>query len=643
MTKETAMTKATKDKIEILVVNHKPSYVPANSLLKPIQVGTALGNNKLDHEAYYDNDGDNISLKNRSYNELTATYWAWKNIDADYYGLFHYRRYLSFSSEQKRSAFGSIAYDSVQSAVGTIGLDDEDNMRKTIKKYDLILPRREKITGAETIYEQYKIEHNISDLDYCLEYIEKHYPVIAPYTNAIHSDTGYFYNMFIMKKELFHDYAAFMFDVLDSFEENNDISGYGVYQYRVTGFIAERIGNIYMHYLQSKKGIKYTELQTSFFENTNPEPKIEPIAKKDNIAVVLAANNFYVPYISTLLHSVAEHANKTSTYDINIFHQDITPDSMNVLKKEFKDYPNINIRFCDMSSRASQYSKLFTKWHFTVETYFRLFIQDIMAGYRKVLYLDGDMIVREDIANLFNEDVSKHLLAAVRDVDMAGVYNSNVMQADNTIDPKRKDYIENELKIERPYDYFQAGVILFNLDEMRKSFNTEEALEFAASRQWEYLDQDVLNFFAQGNVKYLDPSWNVLYDWEFTRINNVIAKAPIDTYLQYMESRKNPKIIHYGGTVKPWQRPDCDFGYEYWRVARNSAYYELIVGRMSEWRVMKSKEAAQVSLKPTKSNIVSNMRRVADRVAPKGTVRRGYIKRAADSARKVKHAIYKNR
>lgn len=614
-----------KSKIEILVVNHKPSYVPENSLLKPIQVGVDVSGAKLPGMAYYDNTGNNISSKNRSYCELTAIYWAWKNLDAEYYGLFHYRRYLSFADDHPGNPFAGKAYDTIQDSLSEIRLE-EPTMRRLIEANDLVIPRKDDsslTTKNKTIYEQYAQEHYIEDLDICVSYIEKKYPNVAEYSSALHTSQAYYCNMFIMKKEIFRGYCEFMFDVLSYFDKMRDISGYNVQQYRVNGFLAERLTNIYIHYLKGQNKYRVKELQMTYYRNTDPLLRLEPIAKKDNVAIVLAANNFYVPYISTLLHSVAEYSSDNNTYDITIFHQDITAENKALLQSEFKTKGNINIRFYDMSARASEYSKLFTKWHFTVETYFRLFIQDIMTGYDKVLYLDGDMIVKADVAELYNVEVSGYLLAACRDIDMAGVYTSNSVKADDTIDPKRKTYIDTVLKINSPLNYFQAGVILFNLEEMRNSFDTKKALQFAASRQWEYLDQDVLNYFAQGRVKFLDLSWNVLYDWEFVRIKNVISKAPIGMYLEYMESRKNPKILHYGGTVKPWQRPDCDFGNEFWKVARNSEYYELILGRMADWRLVHMQREHTCG-RPSyfHNKVVRRARRIADRVAPVGSGRR---------------------
>ena len=86
------------NKIKILVSAHKDVYVPENILLQPIQAGAALAEKRLPG-MLHDDEGQQISGKNKAYCELTVQYWAWKNLEADYYGFFHYRRYLDFSKE----------------------------------------------------------------------------------------------------------------------------------------------------------------------------------------------------------------------------------------------------------------------------------------------------------------------------------------------------------------------------------------------------------------------------------------------------------------------------------------------------------------------------------------------------------------
>ena len=79
--------------IRIFVSCHKAFPVPEGGLLYPIHVGAALADRPLDGYIR-DDSGENISRLNRRYCELTGQYWAWKNEDAEYYGFFHYRRYL---------------------------------------------------------------------------------------------------------------------------------------------------------------------------------------------------------------------------------------------------------------------------------------------------------------------------------------------------------------------------------------------------------------------------------------------------------------------------------------------------------------------------------------------------------------------
>ena len=111
--------------IKILVATHKKCELPTDYIYLPIQVGKAL-HPDLDLDIQPDNTGDNISVKNPYYSELTAIYWAWKNLDADYVGLAHYRRH--FSTQKGKDKFDCIlhAYECQQ----------------LCSQYDLILPKR---------------------------------------------------------------------------------------------------------------------------------------------------------------------------------------------------------------------------------------------------------------------------------------------------------------------------------------------------------------------------------------------------------------------------------------------------------------------------------------------------------------------
>lgn len=88
--------------VKIIIATHKKTDLPIDHLYLPIHVGKE-GKDNIGYEG--DDTGDNISFKNPYYSELTAVYWAWKNLDADYIGLVHYRRYFSYKRKKRMVIF----------------------------------------------------------------------------------------------------------------------------------------------------------------------------------------------------------------------------------------------------------------------------------------------------------------------------------------------------------------------------------------------------------------------------------------------------------------------------------------------------------------------------------------------------------
>ena len=564
--------------IKIIMACHRDDIaIPKNDLIYPIQVGAALANRRFEG-MLHDDEGDNISEKNPYYCELTAQYWAWKNLDADYYGLFHYRRYFSFSDEHfPTNHFADVLLDvNDEATLKKIGLE-EPRMHEVIEKYDLLVPEQGLFVDKMSIRKQYEIadQHHIEDLDCVLDILRERHPEMMEAANKyLDGSYGYFCNMFIMKRELFFEYCEWLFDILEEHERRRDFSMYDPQSYRVSGYLAERLLGVYITWLKEKGTYAIKELQRPFFQNVTQPRLPKPIESRDGkpvVTLVLSANDYYVPYMGTLLESIKENASPTRTYDIIVLHRDITPRNQEVLRRLLSP-ANFSLRFFDTTRIMKEYeSKLFLRGHFRIETYFRLLMQDILPGYDKALYLDSDMVVNHDIAELFDEDVTGYLLAAVQDADTAGLYNG--------FEPQKKNYMDNVMKMKDPYSYFQAGVILFNLAEFRKSYTVDEMFEYATSYEWELLDQDVLNHFAEGRVKYLDMRWNVMMDWHDIRINQIIGRAPRPLYLKYMASRKDPYVVHYAGPDKPWDNYESDYADFFWTYASHTPFMPLILER----------------------------------------------------------------
>ena len=602
--------------IKIVMACHRDDIaLPKNDLICPIQVGTALAPTRFEG-MLHDDEGDNISQKNPSYCELTAQYWAWKNLEADYYGLFHYRRYFSFAEKKfPTNYFADVPFEANdEKTLQEIGLTEE-RMREVIEQYDFILPEQGQFVDKSTIREQYNEspQHRPEDLSCALEILQEKYPHMMDAANKyLDGRHGYFCNMFIMKKEIFFDYCEWLFSILEEHEKRRDFSQYSPSEYRVSGYLAERLLGVYFTWLKDQGKYRSKELQRPFFEDVTQPKLLKPIESRDGkapVSLVLSANEYYVPYMGTLLESIKEHASADRTYDIVVLHRDISANSQAVLQRLMAP-SNFSLRFFNTTRLMREYeSKLFLRGHFRIETYFRLLMQDILPNYNKALYLDCDMVANKDIAELFDVDVDGYLLAAVQDADTAGLYNG--------FEPQKKNYMDNIMKMKDPYSYFQAGTILFNLAEFRKHYTVDEMFEYATSYEWELLDQDVLNHFAEGHVKYLDMRWNVVMDWNGIRIKEIIGLAPRRLYQGYMESRKDPYIVHYAGPDKPWDNFESDFADYFWGYAQRTPFAPIIFERSMANKFAQNASAAHKAKEA--------IRPAYERLFPAGTSRREKI------------------
>jgi len=295
----------------------------------------------------------------------------------------------------------------------------------------------------------------------------------------------------------------------------------------------------------------------------------------DDAVVVFACSESFVPYLSVALQSLIEHTSPQRRYDIVVLTRDISPSSMLTLSRQC-NRDNIGIGFLDVEAAIGE-RKLPHYGHFRLETYFRLLAPSLLPGVKKAVYLDSDLVVLDDIAQLWDTDVGGYLLAAARDADTVGQIDGY----DQGVGP----YLSHDLGLTDPHQYLQAGVLLMNLEEFRHRTTPEQLLELATRRVWRWLDQDVLNKVVDGDYLRLDMSWNYLYDWCSLRRAAIIAQAPEDFRNEYDAAREHPRIIHYAGPDdRPWLYPDCDLGHVFWDYARRSPYLGTLRERLEESR-----------------------------------------------------------
>lgn len=232
--------------IKILVAMHKAYSLPNDAIYCPIQVGGAHIPG-LEH-ALRDDTGENISAKNKSYCEMTALYWAWKNLTDDYIGLVHYRRYFAGRHLALHKA-GRIA--------------TRAEIEAALAKAPVLLPQKRNY-WVETTYSQYAHAHHKEDLDAvqqilaasCPEYLDAFHRVMA-------RTDGHRFNMLVMRRDLLDGYCSWLFGVLAQAEQVVDEQSYDAYNGRVYGFLAERLLDVWLETNQ----VPYTELPMVFLEN----------------------------------------------------------------------------------------------------------------------------------------------------------------------------------------------------------------------------------------------------------------------------------------------------------------------------------------------------------------------------------------
>lgn len=245
--------------IKLFVCCHQQSPVPDHPLLVPIQVGAALSDQRFPG-FISDDTGENISQKNRSYCELTAQYWAWKNADADFCGFFHYRRYLYPDTSAKYPYRLERTVD-----LDTLNRLGYGTFSEQIQKYDIIVPKGENMyLPVREHYAKAKFHH---EKDLCLveNIVREKYPAYIPAMERYLSGSiCYFGNIYIMRKIVFQDYCAWLFDILAEFDRRVDTAGYSAQELRVDGYLAERLLGIY--YLAQQDKLRFSEIPRVHFE-----------------------------------------------------------------------------------------------------------------------------------------------------------------------------------------------------------------------------------------------------------------------------------------------------------------------------------------------------------------------------------------
>lgn len=226
-------------RICIAVAAHKPYPMPSDSIYMPMHVGKALHPDvDLGEEFVPDNTGDNISDKNASYSELTALYWMWKNCDADYKGLVHYRRHFA------KTCHGHCGAKNDRISL----VADDVTIRPLLSQRDIILPRYRNYL-IENIYSHYA--HTIVDGEMQLRATRKIIKSVCPdylpaFDSVMQSTKAHMFNMMIMSRDKYDGYCAWLFPILAKLNAEVSDRNYDSFNARYPGRISEILLDVWL-------------------------------------------------------------------------------------------------------------------------------------------------------------------------------------------------------------------------------------------------------------------------------------------------------------------------------------------------------------------------------------------------------------
>lgn len=270
--------------IKIGIAYHKKSLIIKNNCYLPIQVGSSLYPD-LDLGICKDNTGDNISGKNDYYCELTALYWLWKNVKADYKGLCHYRRLFTYRHNIKYKLYNMLKpIQSMRSHLffnsPCLICDNENHFEsdaertcriidKYLDRYDIICPKKQVCNRGS--YWHFAI-YGIEIMDILRDVVKRYFPHYYDYTQYKEEPSSfYFGNMSVMKNDLFEEYCIFLFNVLEKVEQilleegwYKDLHNEKAFS-RKLGYFGEYLTDIYIRKKKAEK-IRIKELYVTILK-----------------------------------------------------------------------------------------------------------------------------------------------------------------------------------------------------------------------------------------------------------------------------------------------------------------------------------------------------------------------------------------
>jgi lipopolysaccharide biosynthesis glycosyltransferase len=283
----------------------------------------------------------------------------------------------------------------------------------------------------------------------------------------------------------------------------------------------------------------------------------------NEIPIFFGIDDAYAPYIAVALNSAVKNSSKSRRYRAIVLYNELSRENQQRLAALSAEH--FSIEFVNMESRldfiTDRRSNRLRFDCFTLSIYFRLFIPTMFPQYAKGIYIDSDVVLVGDIAELYDTDIGENYIGACTDYSIFGSA------------PLVK-YVENVVGVPMK-EYINSGVLLMNMEKLRRIGFAEHFSKLLVKYHFDTVapDQDYINAICNGNIHYLSPVWDAM---------------PCG------EDMSGAKLIHYNLYSKPWLADGVQCGEYFWQYAADCGYYREIMESRERARPVSNEESLKI-------------------------------------------------
>lgn len=598
--------------VKILISCHKEVDYPKSSCFLPVHVG-AEGKRSLPH-MQPDNEGENISDRNFTYCELSAQYWAWKNLDADYIGQCHYRRYFYFGD-------GSYpANDHAQIEIEMLSpytraqyqLDDENLVLKALEGADGVIAHTWDVSktntpdGMKDTVRDHMVGYGLvahEDFDRLIEITARLKPEYVDELKAYLNGSSYLgYNCFILKRELFDRLCSFEFPILQEFDATFDYGGLTTTRKRICGYFGEVLYSVFINHLKAEGGWNLVERPLLFFDAT-PAPLALDDAEKDagsvDLHIVWKYNDPCAPRLAVAVDSLIDHLSTARRYRLTIIHGRYF--QFGELKRFLRTVPG-NLVLDDATVPALSCAPVaegLNETEFETLLPYLLAASDTCDGSGRMLWVDGMALFSDDPLALVAEVSPAHLKA------LDGLYLQKELNK-----PSNKDVRAAYLQRVGSGAMFDESVLLMDTNYMRqlgrdriigtyRDLCGAFGLDITAKiREAMHAFEDIKEYLGVARDQFTPPveyfslssallasfgAESFTYQQAFPAVSEGDLRAwGSEDDVKRWGVASDPLLLSYKPEAEPLIDLSTVYGARYWKYARKSDAYEILLTLIAE-------------------------------------------------------------